>query len=151
MASREGTGDQGSGIPIIDSGSLSRIIRVVQRWDQNLGSRSPLKDHLILQPGARQVSGQKHPPCATHPLCHHNLPFLPEQCSFYLASLLHSHDHVLGLALLNAWTYALICCLSESNDNRPGKRWQGFKPGIHPLTSAHGDSGHPCLLMLLLF
>ena len=43
-------------------------------------------------------------------------------------------DHALGLPLLNAWTYALACCLSESNDNRPGKRWQGFKPEPGPLT-----------------
>lgn len=77
--------------PYPDAGSLSRIMRMVLRWVQNLGPRTPFKNHLIFHPGVSQVSGQKCPPCPTYtPPCHHNLPFLPEQCSSYLTSLLHS-------------------------------------------------------------
>lgn len=66
-------------------------MRMVLRWVQNLGPRTPFKNHLIFHPGVSQVSGQKCPPCPTYaPPCHHNLPFLPEQCSSYLTSLLHS-------------------------------------------------------------
>lgn len=90
---------------------------VSESWAQD-----PIQGPLDFPPWSPPGIRPKAPSMSnTHPLCHHNLPFLPEQCSSYLASLLHSRDHTLGLALLNAWTYALACCLSENNDNRLGK------------------------------